>query len=82
MIYLVVRLAEKSVKAESKSSWPEETEQIWLDPTPHSDEESQIELLGADFDDSRVQWYRSPRIAYVLRAPSSDRAARRRRSDR
>ena len=68
MIYLVVRLAEKSVKAESKASWAEETEQIWLDPTPHSEEASQIELLEADFDDSRVQWFRSPRIAYVLRA--------------
>jgi len=68
MIYLVVRLAEKSADAESKASWAEEAEQIWLDPTPHSEEESQIELLEADFDDSRVQWYRSPRIAYVLRA--------------
>jgi hypothetical protein len=69
MIYLVVRMAERAASAGSKSLWPEETEQIWLDPTPHSDEESQIQLLEADFDDSRVQWFRSPRISYVLRTP-------------
>jgi hypothetical protein len=69
MIYLIVRMAENSRTAGSKFSRPEEADQIWLDPTPHSDEESQIQLLEDDFDHERVQWFRSPRIAYVLRTP-------------
>jgi hypothetical protein len=69
MIYLVVRLAENSANPRSKFSRPGETDQIWLDPTPHSDEEREIQLLEEDFDHGRVQWYRAPRIAYVLRTP-------------
>ena len=68
MIYLAVRLAQNSATAGSKFSRPGETDQIWLDPTPHSDEEIQIQSLEENLDDRRVQWYRSPRIAYVLRA--------------
>jgi hypothetical protein len=71
MIYLVVRLAENSANAGSKFS-SRETDQIWLDPTPHSDGGNQLQSLEEDFDHSRVQWYRSPRIAYVLRTPGSD----------
>jgi hypothetical protein len=69
MIYLVVRLAQNSATAGSKFSRPEEVDQFWLDPTPRGDEESQIQLLEEDLDHSRVQWYRSPKIAYVLRTP-------------
>jgi hypothetical protein len=68
MIYLAVRLAQNSATAGNKFSRPGETDQIWLDPTPHSDEEIQIQSLEENLDDRRVQWYRSPRIAYVLRA--------------
>jgi hypothetical protein len=68
MIYLVVRLAKDWENVGSKFSRPEEAEQIWLDPTPHSHEESEMQLLEDDPEHSRVQWYRSPRIAYVLRA--------------
>jgi hypothetical protein len=70
MIYMVVRMAENSPTAGKGFSWSEESEQIWLDPAPHSDEESQIKLLEDDFDHNRVQWFRSPRIAYVLRTSS------------
>lgn len=68
MIYLVVRLAKDCRTVGNKFSQPEEVEHIWLDPTPHSDEESQMQLLEDDPEHSRVQWYRSPRISYVLRA--------------
>ena len=67
MIYLAVRLAQNSATAGSKFSRLEEVDQFWLDPTPRSDEESQIQLLEGDLDHSRVQWYRSPKIAYILR---------------
>jgi hypothetical protein len=69
MIYLSVRLAQNSVTAGSKFSRPEEAIQFWLDPTPQRDEESQIHLLEEDIHHSRVHWYRSSRIAYVLRTP-------------
>jgi hypothetical protein len=69
MIYLVVRLAKNSTSAGIEVCWPEDANQIWLDPTPHCDEESQAQMLEDDFDNDRVQWYRCPRIAYVLRDP-------------
>jgi hypothetical protein len=72
MIYLAVRLAQNSVTKGSKVLRPEEEDQFWLHFTPHCDEESQIQLLDEDLEDNRVQWYRSPTIAYVLRTPRSD----------
>ncbi len=72
MIYLSVRLARNSTTAGSKVCRPGEADQFWLHPTPHCDEESPMQLLEEGLGDSRVQWYRSPMIAYVLRTPRSD----------
>ncbi len=72
MIYLAVRLAQNSVTKGSKACRPEDGDQFWLHFTPHCDEESQIQLLENDLEDSRVQWYSSPKLAYVLRTPRSD----------
>jgi hypothetical protein len=69
MIYLAVRLAQNSTTAGSNFFRTGETDQFWLDPAPHGDEESQIQLLEKDLDHRRVQWYRSRKIAYVLRTP-------------
>jgi len=68
MIYLSVRLARNST-ALNKVTRPEEGDQFWLHPPPHSDEENPIKLLAEALEHTHMQWYRSPRIAYVLRTP-------------
>ena len=69
MIYLTVRLARNSAKAVSGLSWEAEFEQTWLHPSSHSDEASQNRWLDEQLDRGNVQWFRSPRVAYVLRTP-------------
>ena len=67
MIYLAVRLARNSTAAESGFSGSGVSDQFWLHPSEYCDGNSQIRPLDEEIDDSRVQWFRSPKIAYVLR---------------
>jgi hypothetical protein len=67
MIYLAVRLSRNSATAASGFSTPGEADQFWLHPSAQSEEDCQMRLSEEIFDDSRVQWFRSPKIAYVLR---------------
>jgi hypothetical protein len=67
MIYLAVRLARNSATAASGFSLPGESDQFWLHPSASSDEDSETRLPDELLDDSGVKWFRSPRIAYVLR---------------
>jgi hypothetical protein len=69
MIYLAVRLAGNSAIAASGFSSPEDSDQFWLHPSDERGEGSERRMPGEAFDDGRVQWFRSPRIAYVLREP-------------
>jgi hypothetical protein len=69
MIYLAVRLAQNSATERSGFSKPGVSDQFWLHPSPHCDEESQIRLLDEEIDHGSVQWYRSPKVSYVLWKP-------------
>jgi hypothetical protein len=69
MIYLAVRLARDSAIAASGFSTPGEADQFWMHPSANSEEDRQMRLTEEVFDDSRVQWFRSLKIAYVLRHP-------------
>lgn len=69
MIYLAVRLARNSTTTASGSSNPGELDQFWLHASAESDEGDQTRIPDEAFDEGRVQWFRSPRIAYVLREP-------------
>lgn len=67
MIYLAVRIARNSTTVGCELSDPGESDQFWLDPSEQLDEYQQPQMPDEAFDDSRVQWFRSPKIAYVLR---------------
>jgi hypothetical protein len=67
MIYLAVRLAPNSAAAAGGFSKPGESNQFWLHPSASSNGEGESRLPDELLDDSRVQWFRSPKIAYVLR---------------
>jgi hypothetical protein len=69
MIYLAVRLARNSTTAISGFSKLEESDQFWLDPSAQSGGDIETRVSDEEFDDRRVQWFRSPKIAYVLRDP-------------
>jgi hypothetical protein len=72
MIYLAVRLSQNSATVRNLFSKPGTFDQFWLDPSSDHDEESQIRLLDDELDHGSVKWYRSPRVSYVLRTPSSN----------
>jgi hypothetical protein len=65
MIYLAVRLARNSKV--TKSVLARESDQFWLHPSAPSEGEIEALLPEKEFDDNRVRWFRSPKIAYVLR---------------
>ena len=67
MLYLAVRVARNSAAAANGFSKPGESDQFWLHPSPSSDDEGEMRLPDELLDDGRVQWFRSPKIAYVLR---------------
>jgi hypothetical protein len=67
MIYLAVRLARNSTTAASGFLKRGESDQFWLHPSASSEGECEPRLPDELLDDSRVQWFRSPKIAYVLR---------------
>ena len=67
MIYLAVRLARNSKVTKSVSLAPGESDQFWLHPSAQGEGEIEARLPEKEFDDNRVRWFRSPKIAYVLR---------------
>ena len=67
MIYLAVRLARNSAAAAGGFSKPGDSDQFWLHPSALSDGERVSRLPDELLDDGSVQWFRSPKIAYVLR---------------
>lgn len=67
MIYLAVRLDRNLATAVRGFPKPGDTDQVWLHPSEDSDGDSRIRLPEEEFEDRRVQWFRSPRITYVLR---------------
>jgi hypothetical protein len=69
MIYLAVRLARNSAIAARGFSMPGEADQFWLHPSAQREENCQVRSSEEVFDDSRVEWFRSLKIAYVLRYP-------------
>jgi hypothetical protein len=69
MIYLAVRLAKNSTTATSGFAEQEVSEQIWLHPSEDCDAEDRTGAHDDAFDDTRVRWFRSPKVSYVLRDP-------------
>ena len=67
MIYLAVRLARNSATAANGFSKPGESDQFWLHPSALCDEDGETRFPDELLDDGGVQWFRSPKIAYVLR---------------
>jgi hypothetical protein len=69
MIYLAVRLDRNSARAVSGFPKAGDSDQVWLHPSEDSEGDSQTRLPEEEFDDRRVQWFRSPKISYMLRDP-------------
>ena len=67
MIYLAVKLARNSATAASVFPMPGEADQFWLHPSAQSEDDCQMRLADELFN--RMQWFRSLKIAYVLRQP-------------
>ena len=67
MIYLAVRLARNSKVTKSVSLAPGESDQFWLHPSAQSERKIETLLPEKEFDHNRVRWFRSPKVAYVLR---------------
>lgn len=66
MIYLAVRLAGNSRISVSGFA-AGESDQFWLHPSAQREGELEAPLPEKEFDDNHVRWFRSPKIAYVLR---------------